>query len=84
MAEAGELGHWEIVRRLSEVIVPIHGNPRLAAGQPLATDQNQCQLKPLNRGDYASITFTDAQWDRLHSFRGSVSPLSLLRLRSQR
>ncbi|MHB8509806.1 MAG: DUF6351 family protein [Candidatus Dormibacteria bacterium] len=36
--------------------------PINVAGAPLATNILKCQLKPLNMADYASITFTAAQW----------------------
>jgi hypothetical protein len=45
-------------------IVPVYGTPRTVANEPITTDQNKCQLKPLRRGDY-SVTFTDAQWAAL-------------------
>ena len=41
-------------------------NPRMAAGQSLADDVMQCQLKPMSRAEY-NVTFTDAQWDRLQA-----------------
>lgn len=45
-------------------VVPVYGTPRTVAGEPIATDQNKCQLKPLHRNDY-SVMFTDAQWATL-------------------
>jgi len=45
-------------------VVPVYGTPRTVAGEPIATDQNKCQLKPLRRGDY-HVTFTDAEWAAL-------------------
>jgi len=45
-------------------VVPVYGTPRTVAGEPIATDQNKCQLKPLRRSDY-SVTFTAAQWASL-------------------
>src|SRR5581483_11497417 len=42
-------------------VVPVYGTPRTVAGEPIATDQNKCQLKPLRRSDY-HVTFTDAEW----------------------
>ena len=47
-------------------IVPIYGTPRTVAGEPISTDQNKCQLKPLRRRDY-NVTFTDAQWAALEN-----------------
>lgn len=35
-------------------------NPRLAAGAPLTHDRLKCELKPLDRGDYA-VPLTDSQ-----------------------
>lgn len=43
---------------------PYFGNPRIAAGGPLANHVLQCQLTPLERGDY-DVAFTEAQWVRL-------------------
>jgi hypothetical protein len=37
----------------------------MAAGGPLADDTLQCQLKPMRREDYGTVTFTDEQWARL-------------------
>jgi hypothetical protein len=45
-------------------VVPVYGTPRTVAGEPVATDQNKCQLKPLRRSDY-NVTFTGAQWASL-------------------
>jgi len=43
---------------------PYFGDPRIAAGGPLADNILKCQLKPLDRADY-TVDFTNAQWDRL-------------------
>lgn len=45
-------------------VVPVYGTPHTVAGEPIATDQNKCQLKPLRRRDY-NVTFTDDQWATL-------------------
>jgi hypothetical protein len=45
---------------------PVHGNPRLAAGNALADDAIVCTRRPLQRAAYA-VTFTDAQWTRLEA-----------------
>jgi hypothetical protein len=42
------------------------GTPATVAGESIATDQNRCQLKPLNRSDYP-VNFTDAQWAALQT-----------------
>src|SRR3954452_11994674 len=42
-----------------------YGTPRSAAGEDEFNDIVKCRLKPLDRGDYAGITFTDAQWAQL-------------------
>jgi hypothetical protein len=47
-----------------QALVPVYGTPRTVAGEPTTTDQNSCQLQPLNRGSY-DVTFTDAQWATL-------------------
>jgi hypothetical protein len=43
---------------------PHFGDARLAAGEPLVDNAEQCQLKPLAAADY-SVTFTADQWTRL-------------------
>jgi hypothetical protein len=49
-------------------VVPIHGTPRMVAGDSITTDANKCQLKPLNRGDdYGSTPFSDAQWAQMQA-----------------
>ena len=43
---------------------PYFGDARLAAGEPLVDNAEQCQLKPPAAADY-SVTFTADQWTRL-------------------
>jgi len=43
---------------------PVHGEPRLMAGAPLANDVLKCRLKPVDYGDY-KVTFSDAQKARM-------------------
>jgi len=38
---------------------PVHGNPRLAAGEPLAQDVLKCRLKKVDARDYASSLTAD-------------------------
>lgn len=45
-------------------LYPVHTEPRLVAGAPLANDVLKCQLKPVNFADYKA-TFTDAQKARI-------------------
>jgi hypothetical protein len=40
---------------------------RVAAGEPTASDIMKCQLKPLNRADYGTVSFTPEQWTKLQS-----------------
>ena len=42
-----------------------YGTPRSVAGGDEFNDIAKCRLKPLRRGDYAGIAFTDDQWARL-------------------
>jgi hypothetical protein len=42
-----------------------YGTPLTAAGEGIATDTNECALRPLNRTDYYPVEFTDAQWAQL-------------------
>jgi len=44
-----------------------HSSPRQVAGGPLAENILKCQLKPLNPGDYAPVTFSSAQLGRLQA-----------------
>jgi hypothetical protein len=46
-------------------VVNVEATPRMVAGDAITTDNNKCQLKPLSRGDYPGITFTDAEWAQL-------------------
>jgi Tannase-like family of unknown function (DUF6351) len=46
-------------------VVNVEGTPRTVAGDPLTTDANKCQLKPLSRSDYPGITFSNAEWGQL-------------------
>lgn len=49
---------------LCRAAFPYFGDPRIAAGGPLADNILKCQLKPVDRGDY-TVDFTNAQWERL-------------------
>jgi hypothetical protein len=46
-------------------VVNVEGTPRTVAGDPITTDANKCQLKPLSHADYPGIVFTAAQWTAL-------------------
>jgi len=48
-------------------VVHVYGTPRTVAGDAITTDNNKCRLKPLNREDYGSGRFTDAQWAQLQA-----------------
>ncbi len=52
------------VCRLDEVQTRF-GTPATVAGESVATDINKCSLKPLQRGDYYPIAFTDEEWAEL-------------------
>ena len=41
--------------------------PAMVAGESIATDTNECQLKPLRQSDYYPITFSDDQWKQLQT-----------------
>jgi hypothetical protein len=45
-------------------LFPTYSAPALVAGAPVVDDIVKCQLKPLDRADYA-VAFTAAQWTRL-------------------
>jgi hypothetical protein len=38
---------------------------RMVAGEGVSTDQQKCQLKPLERAAYAPVTFTEEEWATL-------------------
>jgi hypothetical protein len=48
-------------------IVHVYGTPRTVAGDAITTDDNKCRLKPLSRGDYGPVSFTDAQFAQLRT-----------------
>ena len=53
-------------------LFPVHANPRIAAGGPFAGDVMKCQLKRVDRRDYA-VSFTGEEFARLRSiFPGGV------------
>jgi Tannase-like family of unknown function (DUF6351) len=45
-------------------LYPVHTNPRLVAGAPVADDVLKCQLKPIASGDY-KVSFTADEMARL-------------------
>jgi hypothetical protein len=45
-------------------LYPVHGEPRLAAGAPLANDVLKCQLEPIDYAEYRA-TFTSEQKQRM-------------------
>jgi hypothetical protein len=47
-------------------LYPVHSEPRLVAGAPLANDVNKCRLKPIDFSDYKA-TFTEAQKARMRA-----------------
>jgi hypothetical protein len=49
---------------ICNTLYPVHSEPRLVAGAPLANDVMKCRLKPINFADY-QVKFTDAQKARL-------------------
>ena len=51
-------------RNRCNTLYPIHSEPRLVAGAPLANDVMKCQLKPVSFSDYRPA-FTDAQKTRM-------------------
>jgi len=44
---------------------PYYADPRITAGGPWSDDVLKCQLRPLDRDDYAMTSMTDAQFARL-------------------
>jgi hypothetical protein len=60
-------GGGKVSDALCPSVVHVYGTPRTVAGDAITTDNNKCRLKPLNRGDYGSARFTDAQWAQLQA-----------------
>ena len=44
---------------------PKFSTPAIVAGESIATDTNDCRLKPLRQSDYYPVTFTGDQWAQL-------------------
>jgi hypothetical protein len=52
---------------------PLHGDPRTAAGAPLANDVLKCTATAPERASYPGVAFSDEQWGRLvAAFPGGV------------
>lgn len=50
-----------------------YGSVRFGAGSGIASDIMKCQLKPLDKADYGSVTFSDEQWSQFQvAFPGGV------------
>ncbi len=45
-------------------VVPVYGTPRTVAGEPLTTDDNECETQSLKKVD-RSLGFTSEQWAEL-------------------
>lgn len=52
---------------ICDSLYPAYGDPRLAAGSPLANNVVKCSLKPLDPADYPGVAFTAGQWSRLEA-----------------
>lgn len=46
---------------MCDAVVQEYSDPPLAAGMPATNDTLRCSLRPLDRGAYGGITFSDAQ-----------------------
>jgi hypothetical protein len=57
---------FENTQGTCNTLYPPHAGTRMIAGAPLESDILKCQLKPLDRADYA-VTFADAEWARLQA-----------------
>ncbi|HEV3229557.1 MAG TPA: DUF6351 family protein, partial [Solirubrobacteraceae bacterium] len=65
-------------------VVPVYGTPRTVAGDAITTDDNKCQLKPLDRSSY-QLPFTDAQWATMQAtFPAGVCDFSKLGVDQQK
>lgn len=51
----------------NELVQTKLSTPRQVAGDRFTAETNQCELKPMRRGDYYPIQFSDAQWARLRA-----------------
>jgi Tannase-like family of unknown function (DUF6351) len=45
--------------------VQAYSDPQIEGGMPMTDDTLRCERKPLNRGDYPGVSFTDAQWAQM-------------------
>jgi hypothetical protein len=61
--KVAEVASWDASTGYNKAF-PLHGEPRLAAGQPPANDILKCQLKPIRWSDYKA-TFTAQQQARM-------------------
>jgi hypothetical protein len=50
-----------------DAVVQAYGDPRIAAGMPLADDTMKCELKLLRRTDYVPAMFGDPQWEQMQA-----------------
>jgi hypothetical protein len=48
-----------------DTVVESYSTPRQEAGMPATDDVLKCQLKPLRKGDFPGVDFTDEQWEAL-------------------
>jgi hypothetical protein len=48
-----------------DATVLAYSDPQLEAGMSETDDTLRCELKPLDKGDYPGVTFTDPQWTRM-------------------
>ncbi|HWA67953.1 MAG TPA: DUF6351 family protein [Mycobacteriales bacterium] len=62
-------------------VVPVYGTARMVAGDSISTDNNKCQLEPLDRSSYTTtvagvttpVSFTASEWAELeHAFPTGV------------
>jgi hypothetical protein len=56
----------EVAASQCDATVQAYSDPRLESGMPAADDTMKCELAPLRRSAYGSVTFTDAQWAEMH------------------
>jgi hypothetical protein len=55
----------EIPAAECDAVVQGYSSPRIEAGMEFTDDTVKCELRPLRRGNYYPIQFTDAQWAAL-------------------
>ncbi len=63
----GAPGGQDLPASACDATVQSYSSARIEAGMALTDDTIKCELKPLDRSDYAPVQFTEAQWSRMQA-----------------